>query len=389
MKTLAALLLACCLAAAEPDVPTRSVACYVFVANGSGVVIDPAGLILTNNHVVAGESDLTARWPDGVAVPARILGLDPVGDLALLSAPRPDGQHTAAVLGDASDLVPGMPVLAVGTPFGLGDLDDVPTVTRGVLGTGRLVRGDYADAVQVDAPVNPGNSGGPLFALGSGRLLGINGQIRSRTGFRINSGIALAISCTQIADFLPLLREAGGGYVRHAAPPEGLQLADGATGPEVVQPGASGLLAGDVILAVAGRRAASAEQVRGCFAALAWREGRTTPVAIRRGGQESTLEVAPGRGSIPGRPYYGWTIAERPDRVQIDAIDPSSPAELAGLVRGDVITAIAGKPTVKRIDLLRALVRIEPGDHLSLRRRAADGSEQEVTLLVRRLGGTP
>jgi serine protease Do len=375
------LLLCACWAGAE-DVAQRSVACYVFVASGSGVVIDPSGLVLTNNHVIAGVDELEVRWTDGVSVPARVLGVDPVGDLALLSAVRPDGKMPAATLGTAEDLIPGAPVLAVGNPFGLGDLDDVPTLTRGVLGSGRLVRGDYTDCVQVDAPVNPGNSGGPLFSA-SGRLLGINGQIRSRTGFRINSGIGLAIACTQLADFLPLLREAGGGYVRHADLPEGLELDDSAAGPVVSAPGLSGLLAGDVVVRIAQRHAASAAQARGCFAALAWRDGLQVPLTVQRSGSSLEMSVPVQRGVIPGKPYYGWVIAERADRVQIASVDNGSPAQLAGLRRGDLLVAIEDRKLEKRIDLLRALVRTGPGDQLRITRRGSNGLEQQVTLIVR------
>jgi serine protease Do len=357
---------------------------YVFVANGSGVVVDPSGLVLTNHHVIAGESDLTVRWTDGVTVPARVLGSDPVGDLAVLSAPRPDGPAPSARLGEASDLVLGAPVLAIGNPFGLGDLDDVPTVTVGVLGSGRLVRGVYADCVQVDAPVNPGNSGGPLFAA-SGRLIGINGQIRSRTGFRINSGIGLAIACTQIADMLPLLRAAEGGYVRHADPPEGLELTDGDEGPVVRAAGASGLEAGDAVELVAGRVAASAEQAIGCFRALAWREGMRVAVRVRRGDARIELSVPAARSVIPGRPYYGWVVSEREDRVQIAGVDAGSPAQLAGLRRGDVLLSVDDRMLERRTDLLRALARTGPGDRLRLRRRDADGHEHEAILLVKAL----
>lgn len=380
-RSLLAWTLAAILAAVEPAVVERALATYVFVGNGSGVVIDPSGLVLTNHHVIAGEDDLEVRWRDGVSVPARILGIDPVGDLALLAAARPD-PAPAAVLATAMDLSPGAAVFAIGNPFGLGDLDDVPTVTVGVLGSGRVVRGDYADCVQVDAPVNPGNSGGPLFSA-DGRLLGINGQIRSRTGFRINSGIGLAIACTQLAEFIPLLREAGGGYVHHARAPDGLELADGGSGPTVMAAGASGLAVGDLVVAVAGRPAASAAQARGCFAGLAWRDGLRVPVEVLRAGASVVVEVPAARQAIPGRPYYGWTIAERTDRVQIATVESGSPAELAGLRAGDQLIAIGGKALTRRLDLLRALVRTEPGDRLLLLRRAADGGEQEVTLIVR------
>ncbi len=380
MRRILLCLLVLGMAAGAEEPAAQAVASYVFVGNGSGVVIDRTGLVLTNYHVIAREDDLAVRWSDGVAVAARVLGIDPVGDLALLSAPRPD-LAAAATLGSASDLVPGAAVLAVGNPFGLGDLDDVPTLTRGVLGSGRLVRGGYADCVQVDAPVNPGNSGGPLFNA-SGRLIGINGQIRSRTGFRINSGIGLAIACTQIADFLPLLRDAGGGYVRHAASPDGLQLSDGPRGPEVAQCGTSGLLIGDILAEVAGRPTASATQASGCFAAPAWRDGLSVQVRVIRGSTTLVANVPAGRGIIPGRPYYGWEIADRADRVQITSVDSGSPAQLAGLQRGDQLLSVDGKALDKRIDLLRALVGTGPGDRLRLVRRGSDGGEQTVTLLV-------
>jgi serine protease Do len=378
------LLLVASLVAEESAVTRRALASYVFVASGSGVVVDPAGLVLTNHHVIDGEDDLMVRWADGVSVAARVLGTDPIGDLALLSAPRPDGPAACVRLATAEDLIPGTPVLAIGNPFGLGDLDDVPTLTRGVLGSGRLVRGVYADCLQVDAPVNPGNSGGPLFTL-DGRLLGINGQIRSRTGFRINSGIGLAIACTQIADFLPLLAQAEGGYVRHATAPAELKLADGPSGPLVETGGNSGLLAGDLLLSIAGRTAASAEQAAGCFAALAWREGLRVPVVVRRGSSTVELAVPTERAVIPGRPYYGWAISERADRVQLSGVDSNSPAQLAGLRRGDILVSIDGTPLTKRVDLLRALMRTGPGDRLQLVRRASDGAEQQVTLLVKRI----
>lgn len=378
------LLLLASLATEESSATRRALASYVFVASGSGVVVDPAGLVLTNHHVIDGEDDLTVRWADGVSVAARVLGTDPIGDLALLSAPRPDGAAASVRLAGAEDLIPGTPVLAIGNPFGLGDLDDVPTLTRGVLGSGRLVRGVYADCLQVDAPVNPGNSGGPLFTL-DGRLLGINGQIRSRTGFRINSGIGLAIACTQIADFLPLLATADGGYVRHAAPPEDLTLADSPSGPVVEATGGAELRVGDLLLSVAGREAASAEQAAGCFAALAWRDGLRVPVRVQRGSSVLDLSVPAIRAVIPGRPYYGWVIAERADRVQLSGVDSGSPAQLAGLRRGDVLVSIDGAPLGKRVDLLRALMRTGPGDRLQLVRRASDGTEQQVTLLVKRI----
>jgi S1-C subfamily serine protease len=338
--------------------------------------------VATNHHVIAQESDLSVRWRDGTESAARLLGTDPVGDLALLHVERPGGMPAVAPLAPAEALVPGTPVLAIGNPFGLGDLDDVPSLSRGVLSTGRVVRQAYADAVQTDAPVNPGNSGGPLFDR-TGRLLGINGQIRSRTGFRINSGIGLAISAPQVARWLPALRAAGGGLVRRTGPPTDLELADEAHGVVVRMPGASTLLAGDRLLAIEDRPVASAEAARWLFTCAPWSRGVTMPVTVQRGAATMTLAVPTGRTPIPGRPWYGWRLAERPDRAQIASIEAKSPAAEAGLAVGDVLLRIDGVAVGRRLDVVRMLAAVEVGDRLVIDRRAADGGESQVTVVVR------
>ena len=174
---------------------------------GSGVVIDAAGLILTNDHVTEGRDEVGVGLADGRVVEGRVIARDPDGDLALV---RVGVEGLPAVpLGDSEALEAGVPVLALGNPFGLAGEDHLPAASLGIVsGTGRYLGGSkvYGDAIQIDAPVNPGNSGGPLFDL-EGRLLGINGRISVRSGLRHNVGVGYAIPAHEIALILPALRE--------------------------------------------------------------------------------------------------------------------------------------------------------------------------------------
>jgi S1-C subfamily serine protease len=231
---------------------------------GSGVVFDPLGLVLTNFHVVgapdkdfkppdppeppagavarwqaehpdaddAALQEFTARWqadwkrehhpagarhykpmklglPDGRLYQAQVLGIDPGSDLAvLLLEPREDGQPWPwAPLGDSDQLLVGETVFAMGNPFLLAT-DFTPTVTFGIVsGTHRYQEGQgnrmlvYPDCIQIDAPVNPGNSGGPLFNE-DGEVVGINGRISVGDRGRVNVGVGFAIASNQIKNFL-------------------------------------------------------------------------------------------------------------------------------------------------------------------------------------------
>ena len=370
------LLLAGALAAAAAELPAETLArlraAYVFVHGGSGVVISGDGLVLTNHHVIDDEDReaLQVRFADGRRFAAELLGTDPHGDLALLriADAAPGATFAAVSLAAAGDLRPGIAVWALGNPFGLGDVDDQPTLTRGVLSTGRIVRGSYADAVQTDAPVNPGNSGGPLHDR-DGRLLGINGQIRSATGFRVNSGIGLAIAATQIAEFLPLLRTASGGIVRHASAPKGLVLADGEDAP-MVRTATGALAAGDLVLAIDGRIPASAEAAMGMFTARAWQPEATAAVRVRRGGAELELALPLRRLPMPGRPWIGWQFAERSIAgstvVMLTGVDDASPAKRAGLAARTVVRRIAGTAITSRVAMLQTLSAVEAGDDLEV-----------------------
>ena len=359
----------------------RVLATYVFVGGGSGVVVSPDGLVLTNHHVIDGLEDFTVRFANGTSYPSTLLGMDSVGDIALLRIKRPtdDLKFPFAEFSSVEAMRVGAEVFAVGNPFGLGDLDDTPTFTAGVLSASRIVRGDYTDAIQGDAPVNPGNSGGPLFDR-AGKLLGINGQIRTVSGFRVNSGIGLAIASTQLAAFLPLLEQADGGYVHHTAQPKGLELTSENNGVAVVKPGDSPLSSGDRLLTIAGRPVQSIDTARGLFASLPFRPDTKIPVTVRRGDQTMELSVTAARQTIPGRPYHGIEIDEKDGRMIIDHLDDESPGQTAKLKVGEVVVSANKRELKKKIDWLKAVVPLEIGDLLILEVNDKAGVSRTVTV---------
>ncbi len=153
------------------------------VGQGSGVIIDPRGYILTNNHVVAGSQEILVHLYDGREVRGRVVGTDPNFDVALVYI-QAQGLR-AATLGDSSHLQVGQVAIAIGSPYGLEQ-----TMTSGIISaTGRkgLGRGTYGDFIQTDASINPGNSGGPLLDI-DGRVIGINSMIAAQA-----QGIGFAI----------------------------------------------------------------------------------------------------------------------------------------------------------------------------------------------------
>lgn len=387
MKWCLLLLMVACTGVFAADADERFLAPYAFVATGSGVIVSADGEILTNNHVIADVCSplnpaLTIRLPGVGEIAAVLVATDPVGDLALVRITGKTPPLTPAPLAERMP-PPGTLVIAVGNPFALGDLDDRPSVSRGVMGTGRVVRGSYPDCVQHDAPVNPGNSGGPLYD-DEGHLLGINGAIRSRSGFRINSGIGLAIAAPQLALFLPALREAGtdhGGYLRRSAAPAGVRLdqtADGVAVMTAVPP----LLVGDVLLTIDGRLCPAVETATGLFAGRPWRTGLTLPVTLRRAGSELTVAVGVDRAPLPGRAWHGLTVSERAGQVLLEQVDPNGPTGHAGALAGDALLSVNGAAIASRLDLLRATAPLGVGDRLELRVRRTDGSEHGLTCFL-------
>lgn len=353
---------------------------FVFVGNGSGVVVSADGLVLTNHHVAKDLERIEVRTRTGRTVPAVLLGSDPVGDLALLRAQAQDWEF--ADFASPTELRPGIAVVAVGNPFGLGDLDDLPSVTFGVLATGRVARGGYVDAVVSDAPVNPGNSGGPLFAADTGHLLGINGAIRSRSGLRVNTGIGLAISAVQLARFLPVLETAGGGLIHRTTLPKSVTLTDGPEGP-LVTTAVEPLRVGDRIMSVDERPVAGAEAAR-CFAqGQPWQgEGTTIAMVVARGSLTVPLRLSASRLRIPGRAVVGLQVKERDGMLAVTAVDEDGPAARAGLRTGQILASVGGTPVTSRIAWLRATAALEPGDRLVLGLAAGDQPASVITIAI-------
>jgi S1-C subfamily serine protease len=164
--------------------------------SGSGVVVDPSGLIITNNHVVDQASRIAVRFRDGTTRSAEVLRTDPANDLALLRVDLPPGS-TVAPLGDSDQVQVGDDVIAIGNPFGLEQ-----TVTQGIVSA---VQRDWRpDAphglIQTDAPINPGNSGGPLFNA-RGEVIGITSMIASPV--RGSVGIGFAVPSNTAKQLLP------------------------------------------------------------------------------------------------------------------------------------------------------------------------------------------
>jgi len=223
---------------------------------GSGLIVEPEGYVLTNNHVIENARMIMVRLSDEEEYEARVVGRDPRTDLALLKI-QGRGKFTAVRLGDSDALRVGDWVVAIGNPFGLEH-----TVTAGIVSAkGRVIgAGPYDDFIQTDAAINPGNSGGPLFNT-RGEVVGINSAIFSQTGGSVGIGFAIPVNLAK--ELLPQLKSKGRvvrGWLGIAIAPVTPEMAKklgapdrrGAVVAEVVPNGpaaAAGVRAGDVIVA--------------------------------------------------------------------------------------------------------------------------------------------
>ncbi len=319
---------------------------------GSGVLIDPSGLALTNFHVVMGTGggEGWAGLNDGKLRRWRLVGVDPGGDLALIQL-LGDPTFPHAALGDSDDVALGQGVLAMGNPFALSD-DYTPTVTLGVVsGTHRYQGGDggsnllvYGDCIQVDTSINPGNSGGPLFDL-LGQLIGING--RASFSFvergRVNVGLGYAISINQARRFLGELLATK--VAQHATldavfNDRGDRVICTALDRELCPLVAHGFEVGDELLAFDGRAITSANQYlnrlttvpAGWPVRVTWRDrsdGRTREAVVRL----NTLEydnLDPARMPRPPQPPPDDEDGQSPRRMRLRnaPFDPGTPGEI-------------------------------------------------------------
>ncbi len=323
---------------------------FVFIAGGSGVVIRPDGLMLTNDHVIENRRRFDVRLGDGRSFKAKVVGRDAVGDLAALQLDLPAGETVPHLpLGDSEALRVGDEAIAVGNPFALGVLDQAPTFTVGIISAVHHTQGSYTECIVTDAELNPGNSGGPLINM-AGEVVGINGQISTRYGLRSNTGLGFAISARQIAMWLPLLERAAGGEVKHARlagvefesrdreTVASVTVKDVAEGTLAAE---AGFRAGDTIVTIDDAPVANGHRFAGLLGI--YPEGSRAAFRVRRGGEEVTLEAVL---TAPQRCRTGIDL-ERPrggDLLPVvEVVEPGSSAEVAGLKPGDVIVAFRGR----------------------------------------------
>jgi serine protease Do len=263
---------------------------------GSGFIIDPSGVIVTNNHVIANADHISVTLSDNTMLEARVLGRDPVSDLALLKidakAPLP-----AAQWGDSAKTRVGDWVLAIGNPFGLGG-----TVTSGIISaTARDIHtGPYDDFLQTDASINRGNSGGPMFNL-KGEVIGINTAIYSPSGGSIGIGFAIPSDAARpIIDQLKTTGKVERGWIgAHIQPVSddiaeaiGLDKSRGAMVASIdpASPAAAAKLApGDVILAYDGKPIDRSRQLPRLVADTP--PGQTAKLSVWREGKAQLVDV--------------------------------------------------------------------------------------------------
>jgi putative serine protease PepD len=255
-------------------------------ATGSGFVIDEEGHIVTNQHVVDNAQSVQVEFSDGTEVDAKIVGADPSTDIAVLDVERPASQLTVLQFAPTGALEVGNPVVVLGSPFGLEG-----TLTTGVISAvGREIRSPNGftieNAVQTDAALNHGNSGGPMLDS-QGRVVGVASQIRSDSGgsdgvgYAVPGDTAKRVAAALIAD----------GKVEHAY--LGVSLPDdGAAKVQVVPntPAArGGLRTGDVVIEVEGERIETGDQLRDAIDAH--KPGDELELKVRRGSQERDVTV--------------------------------------------------------------------------------------------------
>ena len=267
---------------------------------GSGFIIDPSGLVVTNNHVIADADEITVVLDDNSRLDAKVIGRDPKTDLALLKV-ESSKSLPFVQFGNSDGARVGDWVIAIGNPFGLGN-----TVTAGILSArGRDINaGPYDDFLQTDAPINRGNSGGPMFDM-SGKVIGVNTLIYSPSGGSV--GIGFATPSAIVGPVIAQLREFGqtrrgwlGVRIQSVSPEiaesHKLAAATGAFVAAVIEHSpatAGGILQGDIILRFNGQEVSSRRVLPRIVADTS--VGSSVPVIVWRKGEHVPLEVTIGR----------------------------------------------------------------------------------------------
>ncbi|MBN8897792.1 MAG: trypsin-like peptidase domain-containing protein [Rhodospirillales bacterium] len=255
---------------------------------GSGFIIDPSGVIVTNNHVVGHADKIVVSMSDGRQLPATVIGRDDLTDIAVIKV-NAGGTLPAVTWGDSRRVEVGDWVLAAGNPFGLGG-----SVTAGIVSAqGRdLGAGPFDNFLQLDAPINPGNSGGPIFNM-DGQVIGVSTAIVSPSGGSV--GIGFAIPSEIVGRIVTQL--AASGSIERGWLGVSVEERDGrvviATIDRSGPAARAGVRASDVVLAINGERVETSRGLIRSVAAVA--PGNTVKLTVRRQGREIDIPVTVGR----------------------------------------------------------------------------------------------
>ncbi|WP_414831669.1 Do family serine endopeptidase [Afifella sp. YEN Y35] len=372
------------------------------MSQGSGFFISQDGYIVTNDHVVEDGSEVTVVMEDGKELPAKVVGVDERTDLALLKVDGND--YTYVNLSQDAPKI-GQWVVAVGNPFGLGG-----TVTAGIVSAdGRDIgAGPYDDFIQIDAPVNRGNSGGPTFNM-KGEVVGVNTAIFSPSGG--NVGIAFAIPANVVSDVVSELRKDGAvtrGWLGVQIQPvtediaeglgisstEGALVADPQDGGPAKQ---AGIQAGDIITQVDGNKVDGPRELARMIAA--YDPDTKVELTVLRDGRERTIDVELGKlgkqtasadsqdsgDQAAPTSLEGLGLAVEPnqdgDGVVVIGVDSGSAADQKGFEEGDVIVRAGGKSVRSGSDLEDQIAAVkEQGRKAVLMQVERNGNSRFVAL---------
>ncbi|GJD41172.1 MULTISPECIES: Do family serine endopeptidase [Methylobacterium] len=381
-------------------------------AMGSGFIISADGYVVTNNHVVDKAKTVQVTLDDNRTLDAKVIGKDPKTDLALLKITE-GGTFPYVSLGKTAPRV-GDWVVAIGNPFGLGG-----TVTAGIVSArGRDIgAGPYDDFLQIDAPINKGNSGGPTFNVG-GEVVGVNTAIASPSGGSV--GLAFAIPAETVQAVVDQLRADGKvarGYLGVQVQPVTKDIADGlgldkAKGALVdhAEPGTpaakAGLKSGDVIESVNGASVNDARELSRRIAGL--KPGAKVELAYLRAGKSDTATVE--LGALPndpkagndnrssstsdGQPRLGLSLAPAAqvgagdEGVAVMDVDPDGPAAAKGIEQGDIILDVAGSSVSKPSEIAERIKAAEASGRKAvlMRVKSTKGVTRFVAVALNKAG---
>jgi len=364
---------------------------------GSGVIVSKDGYILTNNHVVEKAEKLSVVVGDKKTYQAKIIGTDPPTDVAVIKINA--NNLPMASLGNSDEVKIGQWVIAVGNPFQL-----MHTVTAGIIsakGRSSVGLADYEDFIQTDASINPGNSGGALADL-NGNVIGINTAITSPSGGNIGIGFAIPINMArQVMSALMSEGKISRGYLAiypqdiddDLAKALKLKSTEGSLVADVTPGGPAdkaGIKRGDVIIEFNGKKVENSTQLRNMVAEIA--PGKSVDMTLIRNGKEVSAKVR--LGERPKGPEEAAPPERQPEEqtsrklgvniqtltpdlaeqlgyknakgVVITDVEPGSPADEAGLQRGDLIQEVNRKEVQTIQDFEKQLRGLKSGDAVAL-----------------------